>query len=351
MATQLALIAGNILLPKKDIEHPTFTKILLKLAAEEDNLKNESLKSAISVALALLPVYKFCLDEIKGCRPTQVTMALPTAIGEMFAYRLSRCAGFNHVAPVELRLTEPREFDDFVKERNAVWVVGKRIPKSLPIYFLSNKIATTPAFNTHRIDKLILNFTSDIDEWVRNTFLDALDKRCPVNRAQYSDFTPEMESSPRVLENALWNSPQRLFTYAFSYFLHSSHPHNSNTLIDADGLLWQLDFEKVLYSEGVGDIAELFGAIKNSNSVMRACREISAIGEQDIESALGGIDLIYWQSEGSIIRNQNTAIKYFNRRLRAWKHYFKPIEKQTIGQGVGFIPYQNADRQYAPSQT
>lgn len=335
---------------QKDIEHPVFTRIMLKLAAEENNLRGESIRSVISVTRTFLPIYKFAFKELKGERPTRVEMSLPTAVAETFAYRLSRLAGFNHVPPTKLSATEPTAFDNFVKERNGVWIVSQRIPKTLPLYFLSKKIATIPEYKTHRIHKLVSDFTSGIDDWVRESFITALDKRCPVNREHYNDFTKDMESA-QVLSAAMWNSPQRLFTYAFSSFLHSTHPHSSNVLVDADGLLWQIDFEKFVFSENATDIAELYGVVKDSEKVMRACREISAISEEIIESALAGIEKSYWQSEDSIIRDQKTAIKYFFHRLRTWKHFFKPIQKQARKHEFVSTSNQNAYRQHAVLQT
>jgi hypothetical protein len=257
-----------------------------------------------------------------------VRMALPTAVAELFAYRLAKSTEITNVAPVKVTTREPKDFNDFAKSRNGLWIISKRVPKALPLYFLSRKISTSPFCKRGRYDLLIMQTIEDIAEWLRPYFIELLDKRCPISREQYADFPEEAESSREVIEAATWDSPKRLLTYCFSAFLHSSHPHNSNVLVDMEGRLWQKDFEKIVYRDDVADIAELYANVRKSERVLEACRRVSGISEQALTDALSGINSEYWQREDAEFKHHTSAIEYFVNRLRVWKKYFTPVESR-----------------------
>jgi hypothetical protein len=230
--------------------------------------------------------------------------AMPAGVCELFAYRFSKAAGVR-VAKVCLTAEQPASFDDFVKRVPGGWVVSKRIKSSIPLYFLTDKC--------HAVDP------NGFDSYRRH-FTVLFDKRCPHGRETYSDF-PEIPAQ-RVLDAAVWNSPERIKGHCFRAMLNSSYGHTSNCLIDVKGILTMIDFEKLLYREDVDDIAKLHSLVKGNAVVMDACRQIATVTEIDIKKSLAGIPKVFWKSGGGVFDNEKDAADYFCRRLGEWKKHF-----------------------------
>jgi len=160
-------------------------------------------------------------------------VAMPAGVSELFAYRLGEACGVR-VPPVTL--THDQHTDDdcantFVKAVPGGWAMSKRVPRSIPLYYLKGRCQTLPQEVFDAANKV----GAAGEAVLHRSFVELLDKRFPVEREAYNDF-PDSPGS-RVLAAAERNSPQRILTYAFRALWYFTRPHNSNVMLDSDARL------------------------------------------------------------------------------------------------------------------
>ena len=362
--------------PFTPVEHPQLNMTLFLLVAAEEVVLNQDpiaaarLKEGSADTLqgsSLNDKMRASTHEAIGAAPSpygEFVRALGPGVGEIFAHRLAKHIGGVNVP--EVRLTE-----DPLPERN-LWfskpIFGgvansRRVSGSLPIYFLDQQFTLPPRLTSAqmKIDLMkIVTAAAGIEKAFRDLELTGygvpspgeyrsisldqpsevhsfheslmlplrrrlqiarlMNKRCPLSRSYYSDFREDWERNPRVMDAATWNGSRRLLVHAFRSFLHTTFGHASNTLVDSDGRLFSLDFEKTVYTKGSADIEQLgeIGAV--SEKVAAACRQISKLTAENITVALTGIPERFWQ--GGFLDNPSAATDYFSTRLNAWKAAF-----------------------------
>lgn len=240
-------------------------------------------------------------------------LAIPAGVAEIFGYRLGLSLGVK-VPRVELKSGQPTDEDClkyFIKQVPGGHMLSERVPRSIPVYFLGKQCATLPGA---------------ISEFVfRKIFVELFDKRCPLNRNAYSDF-PEVAPA-EALASARWDSKQRLMQYVFRAFLHCTYPHTSNAIVDVDGTLWLIDFEKT-YISNEDDITLLYQLVEVSDEVMELCQRVSLITPSVIEQAFANIPDRFWagptgqRKKYGVYVTPESAAEYFTERLTKWQEVF-----------------------------
>lgn len=235
-------------------------------------------------------------------------LVIPEGVGEMFGYRLAEFAGVR-VPRVTLTTDEPTDFKSHhVKPVPGGWMLSRRVPASLPIYYLSEQMAYGKEYQ------------------FRQMFEGLFDKRCPLGREAYPDFPSEPPQA--VLDAAKWNSEERLAHYAYRSLLGCTYPHNSNVLVDTSGRLHLIDHEKICLSTEGDDIALLSGMIADSPQAVAVCRRVAQdITPEVVERSLDGIPDNFWRPEAWakkiwVYDNPKDAAGYFVYRLNRWKELF-----------------------------
>lgn len=294
-------------------EHPLLTHHILTAAARQEE---GTLEQYFRDMIRKGPLHRIHLSD------WEYVLAVPTGVGELFAYRLADHVGVR-VPLVRLEADKPAESQDFCKRVPGGWVVSERVPGSIPVYFLGDACATLPYRASFAYE---LTFVREVyDSHVYLFFEGSINKECVLNHEFPDD--PPMEA----LMAAQWNSPQRILGHAFRAFLYATHAHTSNCLVDTSGRLWLIDHEKIIYRENEEDIRELYELIYPSDEIMNACRLISALTESDIEEALSDIPERFWDRGAEAERephppakfaNSTEALIYFAARLRVWQECF-----------------------------
>lgn len=298
-------------------EHPALTRLVFGFVAADELTSHresnpfsvefglyaeqcaaESLRQAVRADLANI-------DRLK-MEAYLERRALPRGISEIFAYRLAAAAGVR-VPRVELTQEPLNAPDWFAKEVPGGWCNSERVPRALPIYYLSNQ------------DLMLPPAIKKMDDELR--FAPLLRKTCPVDRADYADFSEQMESDARLLSAAAWNSDQRLLGHSFRAFLYATYAHSSNCLADMNATLWLIDHEKIIHQKTTDDIIALHKVANHSERILRNCRRICEITEDHIEESLSGISWQFWQA-GSVFNNERDAGESFKRRLSVWQAVF-----------------------------
>jgi hypothetical protein len=279
------------------VEHPVITTLVLGHAAFD---------SIDTLSQAAESRHVFRSESDKFARgiygPWVKRWALPNGVADLFAHRLAHKCGLR-VPEVSLSADEPRDFQNYyVRKVVGGWALSRRVPDSLPIYYLKGQTETVaPAIK--------------VEQMFMRKFQWQLDKRCPVGRAVYADF-PE-KAPEAALEAARWNSTARLRGHAFRAFLGATYGHTSNCLVDTSGKLWLIDHEKIAYRKGGEDIEALFKIVCESELVMDQCRAISVLTREDISTALADIPARFWGKTQA-----DESIEYFCERLDSWQKVF-----------------------------
>jgi hypothetical protein len=252
-------------------------------------------------------------------------MVLAGGIAEVFCYRLSKAAGVR-VASVRLTANAPGPLDGFAKRVSGGWIVSEPIPQAIPIYYLRGQCETVGEIWGEKDD-------GSIEKFLYEHWLESLDKRCPIKRDAYN--FPAVPPGA-ALEAARWNSAERLLGHAFRQLLYVSHAHNSNALVDLEGRLWLIDHERIVYRSNFEDIENLHALVRQSPTVMMACRKVGSITPSDIETALIGIPARFWdkpsiakRKTGAVTTDPPRAADYFIGRLEAWQKYFPKLEREA----------------------
>ena len=282
------------------IEHAELTKLILTGVAT-DGLRTMSLKQQ---AIHLLESRKM-IDGTYYPHGPHVKLAAASGVGELFAYRLSHKCGV-HVPEITLTASEPTDFQNFyVRKIPRGWALSKRIPRALPLYYLTDQCEVLPPF--HRMELALVK-----------KFERLLDKRCPIGRDAYPDFPTEAPTA--ALRAAQWNSEQRSLVHCFRALLYCSYGHVSNCLVDVEGKLWSIDHEKLIYTPNTDDIHMLDELIGN-HPLRNLCAQLAAgLTTEDIEQSLSDIPNRFWDT--GKFQQPRTAIEYFSRRLEVWQRTF-----------------------------
>ncbi len=248
-----------------------------------------------------------------------IPRAISGGVGEVFGTRLGNMIGIP-CAPVTLSRARPGEeafITHHVKEIPGGWSMSERIKKAIPLYFLSGQVDTWPK-------------AGGLERVYRTAFERVYNKRCPIGRDSYADFP---DQAPRAaLEAARWDSPQRLLQYAFRLFLYCSFPHASNALVDVEGKLYLIDFDKMCLAgydvASLEDIELLHEMLADCEPALEACRHVASITQAQIVEALSGIEENFWQPRKLARRtaprfsDERAATEYFLKRLTRWKKHF-----------------------------
>jgi hypothetical protein len=307
---------------KKVCEHPAIARMVLGDYARKtaDEFNADSYRARIRNTMGRINKL--------GLSPG-TPLAIPAGVAELFSYRLAESIGVK-VPRVLLRWEDATAEEcatHYVKRVPGGYVLSERVPRSIPLYFLRDKAETLPGPMSEKVFRL--------------TFVELFDKRCPLSREAYSDF-PEDPPAP-AREAARWDSEQRLMHYIYRAFLHCTYPHTSNALVDIDGNLWLIDFEKTyMVPEGEDDIELLHRMVKDSSEVVGLCQRVSGIRPLEIERAFADIPSRFWRDATSVrlsaraiygaYNTPEAATQYFADRLSRWQEVFghaKFQEEQT----------------------
>jgi hypothetical protein len=283
------------------VEHPAFSNLILG---------QDAIASTDKPTLAQRRV--FLSEQGKLARGVydnrRFSLSVPQGVADLFAYRLGLKCGVR-TARVFLTREEPTDFANYyVRKVPGGWAVSARVSNAIPLYYLKS----------HAAD--ILSPMSPWEGFLHRKFLWALDKRCPVGRAAYADF-PEPPSD-EVKEAVRWNSREMLLGHAFRSLLYASYGHVSNILVDVEGNLWLIDFEKMVFRKDFGDIEVLYVIAAESESVMEVCRQLCTLTADDIKESLTDIPDDFWCG-GATFSDEESAAAYFIDRLGAWKQHFE----------------------------